>query len=98
MRAGGHGNRPAQQRTTVTMLRGIRTRLLGLVIATVVPFTALIGCGLWNQWRGDQTQAIRSALIDARMLAARVDDQISELDNLLIGLTQAVSTNPEDIQ
>jgi diguanylate cyclase (GGDEF)-like protein/PAS domain S-box-containing protein len=79
------------------MLRGIRTRLLGLVIATVVPFAALIGGGLWNQWRGDQAQAIRSALIEARLLAARVDDQISELDNLLVGLSQAVSTRPEDI-
>ena len=80
------------------MLRGIRTRLLGLVIATVVPFTALIGGGLWNQWRGDQSQAFRSALIEARLLAARVDDQISELDSLLIGLSQAVSASPDDIQ
>jgi diguanylate cyclase (GGDEF)-like protein/PAS domain S-box-containing protein len=80
------------------MLRGIRTRLLGLVIATVVPFTALIGGGLWNQWRGDQAQAIRSALIEARLLAARVDDQISELDNLLVGLGHAVSTKPDDMQ
>ena len=79
------------------MLRGIRTRLLGLVIATVVPFTALIGGGLWNQWRGDQTQAIRSALIEARLLAAQVDDQISDFNNLLVGLGQAVSPNPEDI-
>jgi diguanylate cyclase (GGDEF)-like protein/PAS domain S-box-containing protein len=80
------------------MFRGIRTRLLGLVIATVVPFTALIGGGLWNQWRGDQSQAVRSALIEARLLAARVDDQIGELDSLLIGLSQAVSTRPDDIQ
>ncbi len=80
------------------MLRGIRTRLLGLVIATVVPFTALIGGGLWNQWRGDQSQAFRSALIEARLLAARVDDQITELDSLLIGLSQAVSIRPDDIQ
>src|ERR1700730_16042897 len=98
MRARRHGNRPAQQRTTVTMLRGIRTRLLGLVIATVVPFTALIGGGLWNQWRGDQAQAFRSALIEARLLAARVDDQVTELNDLLVGLSQAVSTNPDDIQ
>src|SRR6266700_2278823 len=85
-------------RTALVMLRGIRTRLLGLVIATVVPFTALIGGGLWNQWRGDQAQAIRSALIEAHLLAARVDDQISELDKLLVGLSQAVSTKPDDIQ
>jgi diguanylate cyclase (GGDEF)-like protein/PAS domain S-box-containing protein len=80
------------------MLRGIRTRLLGLVIATVVPFMALIGCGLWIQWRSDQVQAFRSALIEARLLAARVDDQIGDLDNLLVGLSQAVSINPDDMQ
>jgi diguanylate cyclase (GGDEF)-like protein/PAS domain S-box-containing protein len=79
------------------MLRGIRTRLLGLVIATVVPFTALIGCGLWNQWRSDQAQAIRSTLVEARLLAAQVDDQIGQLENLLVGLSQAVSTQPGDI-
>ncbi len=90
------GSRAVKDR--VDMLRGIRTRLLGLVIATVVPFTALIGGGLWNQWRGDQSQAFRSALIEARLLAARVDDQITELDSLLIGLSQAVSAAPDDIQ
>ena len=79
------------------MLRGIRTRLLGLVVATVVPFTALIGAGLWNQWHSDQAQAFRTALIEARLLAARLDDQVGELDNLLIGLSQAVSANPQDI-
>src|ERR1700730_18749933 len=80
------------------MLRGIRTRLLGLVVATVVPFMALIGCGLWIQWRSDQVQAFRSALIEARLLAARVDDQIGDLDSLLLGLSQAVSTKPDDMQ
>jgi diguanylate cyclase (GGDEF)-like protein/PAS domain S-box-containing protein len=80
------------------MLGGIRTRLLGLVIATVVPFMALVGGGLWNQWRGDQAQAFRSALIEARLLAARVDDQIDNFDHLLVGLSQAVSAKPEDIQ
>jgi diguanylate cyclase (GGDEF)-like protein/PAS domain S-box-containing protein len=88
---------PLAGRTILIMLRGIRTRLLGLVIATVVPFTALVGGGLWNQWRADQTQAVTSALIDARLLAARVDDQISELDNLLVGLSQAVSTSPDAV-
>jgi diguanylate cyclase (GGDEF)-like protein/PAS domain S-box-containing protein len=67
------------------------------VVATVVPFTALIGVGLWYQWRSDQAQAFRTALIEARLLAGRLDDQIRELDNLLVGLSQAVSANPQDI-
>src|SRR6202011_597956 len=35
---------------------------------------------------------------EARLLAARVDDQVTELNDLLVGLSQAVSTNPDDIQ
>src|SRR5437870_4828426 len=78
------------------LLRSIRSRLLGLVIATVVPFTGLIGFGLWNQWRSDQAAAIRRASDEARLLAAQVDDHINNLDNLLIGLTRAMSWNPAD--
>ena len=79
------------------LLSSIRTRLLGLVVATVVPFTALIGVGLWNQWRIDQASAIERALKEARLLAAQVDDHIGNLDNLLMGLSRAVSTNPADV-
>jgi len=79
------------------MLRGIRTRLLGLVIATVVPFTALVGGGLWNQWRSDEAQAIKSALVEARLLAAQVDDQINQFENLLVGLSAGLSPDPNDI-
>src|SRR5215813_10119817 len=78
------------------MLRGIRSRLLGLVVGTVIPFVALIGVGLWSQWRSDEATAIQRALDDARLLAAQVDDLIGNLDNLLIGLAQAVSWDPAD--
>jgi diguanylate cyclase (GGDEF)-like protein/PAS domain S-box-containing protein len=79
------------------MLGGIRTRLLGLVVATVVPFLALTGAGLWSQWRGDQAQAFKSALNEARLVADQVDDELGNLESLLAGLSQAVSTNPEDV-
>jgi diguanylate cyclase (GGDEF)-like protein/PAS domain S-box-containing protein len=78
------------------MLGGIRTRLLGLVVATVVPFTALIGAGLWTQWQIDQTRAFKNALDEARSVASRVDDEIGNFENLLAGLSQAVSTDPAD--
>jgi diguanylate cyclase (GGDEF)-like protein/PAS domain S-box-containing protein len=76
------------------LLRSIRSQLLGLVLATVVPFTALIGVGLWHQWRSDQAAAIERAIIEARLLAAQVDDYLGNLDNLLTGLSQAVSPDP----
>lgn len=76
------------------MLRGIRTRLLILVAATVVPFMALVGGALWIQWRNDNVEALRGTLVEARLLAAQVDDQISNLENLLAGLSRAVSPDP----
>ena len=78
------------------LLRSIRSRLLGLVVATVVPFTGLIGFGLWNQWRNDHAEAIRRASDEARLLAAQVDDHIGNLENLLTGLSRSVSWNPAD--
>ena len=78
------------------LLRSIRSRLLGLVLATVVPFTALIGGGLWSQWRNDRAAAIDRALAEARLLAAQVDDHIGNLDNLMAGLARAVSTDAAD--
>ena len=78
------------------LLRSIRSRLLVLVLATVVPFMALVGAGLWSQWREDRAAAVERALNEARLLAAQLDDHISNLENLLAGLSRAVSTNPAD--
>lgn len=78
------------------VFQSIRLRLLGLVLAAVAPFTALIGVGIWDQWRIEQAQALQYALSEARIVAARVDDHIGDLENLLAGLSQAVSFNPAD--
>jgi diguanylate cyclase (GGDEF)-like protein/PAS domain S-box-containing protein len=80
------------------VLRSIRSRLLALVVATVVPFTALLGVGLRSQWQSDQTSAIAQAINEARMLAAQIDDHIGNLENLLTGLSEAVSSNPLDLE
>jgi hypothetical protein len=77
-------------------LRSIRSRLIGLVVASILPFTALIGVGLWNQWRIDHDAALQRAVDDARVIAGRVDDHLSNVRNLLAGLSVAVSWNPED--
>ena len=92
----GELNLGERRGATLTLLRSIRSQLLGLVLATVVPFTALIAVGLWSQWRTDQAVAGGRALNDARLLAAQVDDYIGNLENLLNGLSRAVSPNPAD--
>ncbi len=78
------------------MLRGIRSRLLALVLATVVPFVALIGGGLWAQWRNAEAAAMQRSIVEARLIAAQIDDHISNMQNLLAGLNPAVSQNPAD--
>ena len=78
------------------LLRSIRSRLIGLVVATVVPFAALIGVGLWNQWQSDHAGALRRALVEARLIAAQVDDHLGNLQNLLSGVSVAVSWDPKD--
>lgn len=78
------------------LLRTIRSRLLGLVVATVFPFFAVICIGLWSQLRDDQNRALERALDEARLLAIQVDDHIGSLENLLTGLSRAVSTRLAD--
>jgi diguanylate cyclase (GGDEF)-like protein/PAS domain S-box-containing protein len=78
------------------LLGSIRSRLLVLVLATVVPFLALVGAGLWSQWREDEAAAIERALNESKLLAAQLDDHISDFENLLVGLSRAVSTDPAD--
>src|SRR5215472_14647550 len=95
--ASAWGTSAASKQGEPMLLRSIRSQLLGLVVATVVPFTALIGTGLWSQWRTDQAAAIQRACDEARLIVAQVDDHIGNLTNLLIGLSQAVSTYPADV-
>ena len=78
------------------LLRTIRSRLLGLVVATVFPFFAVICIGLWSQLRDDQNRALERALDEARLVAIQVDDHIGSLENLLTGLSRAVSTRLAD--
>ncbi|HEY7297251.1 MAG TPA: EAL domain-containing protein [Xanthobacteraceae bacterium] len=78
------------------LLRSIRSRLIVLVLATVVPFMALIGAGLWDQWRSDKAAARARSIDEARVLAAQVDDHLGNVEYLLSGLSRAVSWDPAD--
>jgi diguanylate cyclase (GGDEF)-like protein/PAS domain S-box-containing protein len=80
----------------VARFTGIRSQLLGLVAAAVVPFLVLIGAGLWNQSGTAQAEAKNRALAEARVLAAQLDDHIGNLENVMLGLSRVVSTDPAD--
>ena|SRR6516164_550117 len=79
------------------ILRSIRSKLLGLVLAAIIPFVAFIGVALWVQWQDIQATAIRQTMNDARLLAAQVDDHIGNLEHLLVGLSHTVSTSAYDV-
>jgi PAS domain S-box-containing protein len=80
----------------MSFLCSIRSRLLGLAFAAVVPLAAVLLAALWMQWRSDRAAAAEHAVNEARLLAAQIDDHISAIDNLLSVLAQAVSLNPAD--
>src|SRR5262245_16098717 len=80
------------------LLRSIRSRLVGLVVASVVPFAALISIGLWNQWHRDHKAALERALNEARLIASQVDDHVDNLKNPLSGVSVAVSWDPKDTE
>jgi diguanylate cyclase (GGDEF)-like protein/PAS domain S-box-containing protein len=80
----------------MTFLCSIRSRLLGLALAAVIPLAALMTAALWIQWKNDRAAAAEYAVNEARLLAGQVDDHISALENLLSVLGQAVSFNPAD--
>ncbi len=79
-------------------LKSIRPQLLGLVAAAVVPFLFLIGFGLWQQSRNLQAEALQRALTEARLGAGRLDDHFGNLENLMTGLSVAVSARPTDAE
>jgi diguanylate cyclase (GGDEF)-like protein/PAS domain S-box-containing protein len=80
----------------VARFTGIRSQLLGLVAAAAIPFLVLIGVSLFNQYRAAKAEALDRALSEARVLAAQVDDHIGNVENLMLGLSRAVSTDPAD--
>jgi diguanylate cyclase (GGDEF)-like protein/PAS domain S-box-containing protein len=74
--------------------RSIRSRLLILVVAAVAPFLVLVTLGLWKQWNYDHAGAVDRSLIEAKLVAAQLDDQLGNFEFLLAGLSRAVSVDP----
>src|SRR5262249_16896871 len=72
------------------LFHSIRSWLLGLVLATVIPLVAVIGVGLGSQFRDDQNEAMERALDEAKPLAAQLDDHVSKIS------TRLADTNAND--
>jgi hypothetical protein len=53
--------------------------------------------GLHSQFRTNQAEARQRALSDAQLVVAKLDMYFGALENLLTGLSMAISTNPGDV-
>jgi hypothetical protein len=81
----------------VPIFRSIRLKSAAWAAAAGLPVVALIGIGLWSQFHIEHPGARHRALIAARSVAARIDAEFAGLDDLLSGISTAVSTNPDDV-
>ena len=74
---------------------GIRARLLLLVLALGLPFLAYIAIEAAGEARADRELAKERSLAVARVVAARLDDYVGDINQLLATLSHVVSIGPE---
>jgi diguanylate cyclase (GGDEF)-like protein/PAS domain S-box-containing protein len=73
----------------------IRARLLLLVLALGLPFLAYIGFAADDEARSDRELAKERSLAVARVVAARLDDYVGDVNQLLATLSHAVAIGPQ---
>ncbi len=76
---------------------GIRARLILLVLAAVVPLLLLIAFRAKQQITLERADVLEHIQVRARLIAARLDDQLSNIDTLLLGLSHVVTSDPASI-
>lgn len=67
-----------------------------LVAAVVLPFLALLAFQARNESRGEQERIEHETIAHARLVAARVDDHVSNVESLLLVLSHTLSIDPAD--
>ena len=73
---------------------GIRSRLMLVVLAMVLPWLALTAL-TWRNFRRERERETNSRASDmARLLAARIDDQVAIVDALLLALAPGIDPLP----
>ena len=76
---------------------GLRPRLLLLALASTTPFLVLAARDASRGAADARRLAELQTMEDARLIAARVDDHISNVESLLLVLARTLSTSPKDI-
>lgn len=73
---------------------GIRARLIVLVLALLLPFLAYIVHSTKTEEATARARALEESLVFARLYAARIDDQVSLMRQLLDTVSHAASVDP----
>jgi hypothetical protein len=80
------------------MNASIRTRLIVLVLAAVLPVLLVAACFVWESVQGDYARAGIEAVNSARLSAARVDDYVNNSKSLLLAIGPSASSDPADAE
>jgi two-component system cell cycle sensor histidine kinase/response regulator CckA len=75
---------------------GLRTRLMALVLAAVIPFVFLIGMVARQHRFNERANAEQTALDHASAIADRLDSRFGSIETVLLTLAHSVSPNPAD--
>lgn len=88
---------PAQPSRNNHAFFGIRARLIFLVLAAVVPLLLLIAFRAKQQITLERATVLEHVQVRTRLIAARLDDQLRNIDTLLLGLSHVVTSDPGNI-
>jgi signal transduction histidine kinase/DNA-binding response OmpR family regulator len=80
------------------MNTSIRTRLIVLVLAAVLPVLFVAAWFLWEGIEEDYAKARIAATSAAQLAAARIDDHINDVKSLLLVFGRTVSFDPADTE
>jgi signal transduction histidine kinase/CheY-like chemotaxis protein/HPt (histidine-containing phosphotransfer) domain-containing protein len=80
------------------MNASIRTRLIVLVLAALLPVLLVAAWFLWEGVQADYAKARIAATSAAQLAAARIDDHINDVKSLLTVLGRTVSSDPADTE
>ncbi len=74
---------------------GVRARLLLLVLALGLPFLAYIALSSIDEARAGRELAKERSLAVAKVVAARLDDYVGDINQMLATLSHVAATGPE---
>jgi signal transduction histidine kinase/DNA-binding response OmpR family regulator len=80
------------------MNASIRTRLIVLVLAAVLPVLLVAAWFIWEGAQDDYAKARTAAASAAQLAAERIDNHVNDVSSLLLVIARLVSSDPADAE